>query len=121
MEAGGHTEKKEKKGAEGTPKVAKEGAKGTPKVVKEGAKGTPEVAKEGAEGTPEVAKEGAEGTPEVAKEPCVSLGRGFKIVRRMGYLLEYSGFGDNEEYVASEKPEGKLLFQCFQCKELNYT
>ena len=101
MEAGGHTEKKQKKGAEenpkvanedakGTPEVAKEGAEGTPKVAKKGAKRTAEVAKEGAEGTPkvakkgakrtpEVAKEGAEGTPKVAKEPRVSLGRGFKI------------------------------------------
>ena len=51
----------------------------------------------------------------------MSLGHGFKIVRRRGYLSEYSGFGDNEEYVASENPEGKLLLQCFQCKELNCT
>ena len=128
MEAGGLTKKKRKKGAEATPIVAKEGAEGKSKVAKEGAveagghtEKKRKKCKEGAETTPIVAKEGAEGKSEVAKEPCVSLGSGFRIVRRTGYLSEYSGFGGNDEYVASEKLKGKPLFQCFQCKELNYT
>ena len=125
VEAGGLTKKKQKKGVEATPIVAKEGAEGKSEVSKEGAVEagglTEKKRKKGVEAIPIVAKEGAEGKSEVAKEPRVSFGSGFKIVRRTGYLSEYSGFGGNDEYVASEKPEGKPLFQCFQCKELNYT
>ena len=54
VEAGGHTKKKRKKGAEGTPEVPKEGANSGSrwphlKEMKEGCRSNPEVAKEGAD------------------------------------------------------------------------